>query len=66
LTYGATRLMGSKWVATVRFVAVRPSALAGGTEGNEKVPEFGPFAKEYARSQAAIYEAMAMHSANGL
>src|SRR3954447_219721 len=54
LTYWATRLVGSQWVATVRLMSVSGGDFSIG-EGQERSDPGNGFAK----SQAAAYEAVA-------
>ena len=59
LTYGATRLIGSKWEATVRLSTPRWSPfsdLSGKTGLDTSLPQYGPTAREAANSQAALFE----------
>src|SRR5438552_513552 len=65
LTYGATRLVGSQWVATVRLMNVsggmvfgrNPEDLGGGDAPAQSEPGVG-----FAKAQAAAYEAVAKSS----
>lgn len=59
LTYGATRLIGSKWEATVRLSTPRWSPFPDiSTKAgiDTTLPQYGPTAKEAAASQAALFE----------
>src|SRR5258708_1636583 len=60
LTWGATRIIGSRWQATVRFVVPQNSPLANssGKSDSQPIPEAGPLATETAKSQATIYTAI--------
>ncbi|HWP57281.1 MAG TPA: hypothetical protein VNL14_05300 [Candidatus Acidoferrales bacterium] len=55
LTFGATRLIGSRWVATVRFVSAPNSPL---TSSGEAAPTDAAGSLGAARSQAAVYLAI--------
>ncbi len=54
LTYGITKMMGSKWTATVQFVSPQSSQLTSGTDSGENSAD----TIQTAQTQAIIYSAI--------
>lgn len=63
LTYGATRLTGSKWQASVQLLAPQTSQLTevyakSDSSSVSSIPQYGPQAKEASETQASTFDAI--------